>query len=126
MTKSSYCILLHEGFRKLIEGNWWFLQLWFHWSKIPKKLNFFKIFILQVDAPATRNLKLVIVWIDDVGVDFMDLLTKYKSTPYRIPKSLLTHTTDEIIEMLPVTVTLNIIGKSVTACIIENETAESE
>ena len=82
------------------------------------KIKIFKIFILQVDAPATRNLKLVIVGIDDVGVDFMDALAESGSTPYRIPKSLLNHTTDEIIEMLPATVTVNIIGMSVTAFII--------
>ena len=58
-------------------------------------------------------------------VDFMDVLAEGGSTPYRIPKSLLNHTTDEIIEMLPVTVMLNIIGMSVTAFIIENETVES-
>ena len=88
--------------------------------------NFFKIFILQVDAPATRNLKLVIAGIDDVGVEFMDVLAEGGSTPYCIPKSLRNHTTADIIEMSPVTVTVNIIGMSVTVFIIENETVESE
>ena len=45
----------------------------------------------------------------------MDVLAEGGSTlPYRIPKS---HTTDEIIEMLPVTVTVNIMCKSLTAFI---------
>ena len=79
-----------------------------------------------MDALATRNLKLEIVGIDDVGVDFMDVLAEGGSTPYCIPKSLRNYTTDEIIEMLPVTVTVNISGMSVTAFIIENQTVESE
>ena len=42
----------------------------------------------------------------------------------RIPKSLINHTTDKIIEMLPATVTVNSIDMSVTAFIIEHETVE--
>ena len=58
--------------------------------------EFYQNRYFQVDAPATRNLKLVIVGSMMSGVDFMDVLAEGGSTPHHIPKSLFNHTTDEM------------------------------